>query len=313
MFENTADMMTESRSEVCPDSNPVQKLTPEVQGCPKLNLQESPSLSQEDDVMARLHILKNRIVNSNSMNASNGDISISRVSPVPDRVDKVTLEADGNPSPGVSIQDSPTSSIGLANDYEASVRARFHILRDRVENSKFISVANVEDTSSSKVSHELKVDEVAPEKSDDGSIPELNIQDSPVASTTSIANPSEDSVLARFNILKSRVDNRSDMHAEGHLLDLLENVDVGYTGKRNLRPIICKRSEDGSSDVKEQPVLQSHIAENNKGKFVAAKEFRLFVEDDPGTQYHRINRWPDQNSSSDWEHVMKEEVWGHNC
>ncbi|KAM5557817.1 hypothetical protein ABKV19_024921 [Rosa sericea] len=342
VFEHTADMMTQSRSEVYPNSSPVEKLTPEVQGCPKFKLQESPTLNREDeDVMARFHILRNRIEDSHSTNATNGDESSSSLSPVPDKVDEVAPDADARLSPRISIQDSPTSSIiGRTNDYEASVMARFHILRDRVENSKFISDASVEDTVSSKVSHEHKAEEVAPVTSDDGSIQEFSIQDYLVSSTTGHANryddgsiqelniqdyldstttshafQYEDSVLARFNILKSRDDNCSDMPT---VEEPLENVDLGYAGKRNLRPIICNRSEDGSSDVKEQPVLQSYIADNNEGKFVTAKEFRLFVEDDPS---HSIKRpanqlpagCPDQNSSSDWEHVMKEEVWGHNC
>nr|XP_011470171.1 PREDICTED: uncharacterized protein LOC101301835 isoform X2 [Fragaria vesca subsp. vesca] len=238
VFEHTADMMTQSRSEVCVNSNPVEKLTSEVQGSPlpKLNLQESPTLTQGDDnVMARFHVLRNRIENLSSVNATFGDESSSTLSLVPDKVDEVAPEADARPSPRISLQDSPTSSItGLSNDYEASVMARFHIIRDRVENSKFISDANVEDTASSKVSREHEAEEGACETSDDGPIQELNIQDYPgsvqdypvsTSTTTGHAYQYEDSVLARFNILKSRVDNCSDIPTVG---ELLESVDLGY-------------------------------------------------------------------------------------
>ncbi|XP_050387818.1 uncharacterized protein LOC126804090 isoform X2 [Argentina anserina] len=222
VFEH--DMMTQLRSDVPANSNPVEKLTPEVQDCPlpKFNPQELPSLNHEDDdVMARFHVLRSRIENSSSMNATNGDGSSSSLSLFPDEVDKVAPETDARPSPRISLQDSPTSSItGLTNDYEASVMARFHIIRDRVENSKFISDANVENPVSFKVSCEHEADEVAPETTDDGSI-----QDYPVSTTTSHANQYEHSVLARFNILKSRVDNSGDKPAVG---EPQEHGDLGY-------------------------------------------------------------------------------------
>ncbi|VVA11407.1 PREDICTED: LOC109707349 isoform [Prunus dulcis] len=382
VFEYTADMMKQSKSEVSPDSNPVNPLTPEAQGCPTSNVQDLPILSQEDEVLARFDILRGRVENTNSINASNAGESSSKASPEPSKFERIAPEANSTPSPVISIQDSSISStIGVTDDYEASVMARFHILRDRVEKSKFISAVNMEEPSSPQV--EPKTDVIVPDRND-GSVSEFNLfQDSPLSITTSQANDCEASVMSRLHILKSRVDNCSDMHTEGHQLPepkieviapdtsdslmpefsiqdspvsratsqandceasvmsrlhiLKSRVDnssymhregkqlpeiggLGNSGKRHPWPIISKRSEGGSSDIKEQPILRSFKADNSEGKLDTAKEFHLFVEDDPLTQYFRIHKPANQlpagghdNSSSDWEHVMKEEIWGQNC
>ncbi|XP_068315059.1 uncharacterized protein [Pyrus communis] len=379
-FEYNADMVKQSMADVSPDSNPVNPLTPDAQDCPTSNLQDLPVLSQEDDVLARFRILRDRVENTNSIGAANGGESSSKVSE-PNKVDNIPSEVNGNLSSlGISIQDSPTSdTVGMTDDYEASVMARFRIIKDRVEKSKFISSANMEESSSSNVCLEPKSDIIAPNASD-FSGPEFNFQDSSISITTSQSNDCEASVLSRFHILKSRIENYADLHTEGqHLPDpkisavapntsdslmpeinihdsprssttdrgndcedsvmsrlqilksridnsymhsegqqLPETGGLGYAGMRNPWPFISKRSEGEGSELKEQPILQSHEAGSSEGNMVAAKEFHLFVGGPP-TDNQKINRpgnllpagWYD-SSSSDWEHVMKEEVWGQN-
>ncbi|KAM1054961.1 hypothetical protein FF1_002234 [Malus domestica] len=377
--EKSKDMMKQSMSEVSPDSNPVNPLTPDAHDCPISSLQDLPVLSQEDDVLTRFRILRDRIENSNLIGAANGGESSSKVSE-PNKGDNIPSEVNGSSSShGISIQDSPASdTVGITDDYdEASVMARFHIIRDRVEKSKFISSANMEESSSSDVSLEPKIDVIAPNASDFLG-PEFNFQDSSMSITTSQSNDCEASVLSRLHILKSRIENYADLHTEGrHLPDpkisavapntsdslmpefniqdsthssttdegndcedsvmsrlqilksridnsymnsegqqLPETGGLGYAGMRNPWPFISKRSEGESSELKEQPMLQNHEVGSSEGNMVAPKEFHLFLGGPP-TDNQKINRpgnllpagWYD-SSSSDWEHVMKEEVWG---
>ncbi|KAM2281965.1 hypothetical protein ACFX1S_042489 [Malus domestica] len=380
-FIYNADMMQQSVSEVSPDSNSVNPLTSDAQEFPTSNLQDLPVLSQEDEVLARFRILRDLVENTNSIGAANGGESSSKVSEH-NKFDNIPPEVNGSSSShGISIQDSPTSgTVGMTDDYdEASVMARFRIIRDRVEKSKFISCSTMEESSSFNVCLQPKTDIIAPNPSD-VSAPEFSFQDSSISINTSQSDACEASVLSRLNILKSRIENYADLHTEGQLLPkpkisavapntsdsllpefkiqdsprsstsgqsnnceasvtsrlqiLKSQIDnsymhseeqqppetdgLGYAGKRNPWPFISKRSEGGSSELKEQPIFQSHESDSSEGNMVDAEEFDLFV-DGPPADYRKINSpgnllptgWHD-SSSSDWEHVLKEEIWGQN-
>ncbi|OMO95125.1 Plant peroxidase [Corchorus capsularis] len=86
-----------------------------------------------DDVTARFHVLKCRLDNSNSAYGSDVDeLSSSKPSLDSDEVDKLATEVKDSTTPGPRKHDSP--ALGTAchtDDFEASVLARFAILKNR--------------------------------------------------------------------------------------------------------------------------------------------------------------------------------------
>lgn len=131
-----------SRSEVSSNPNTVDVLSPEAEDCPTTESQNSSFRSitcETDDVMARFHILRCRVDNSNSSNPVNLDEpSSSKVSPDPNKADKIPPEGqktNGSLKSDVSIKDSTISGTNKhTNDFEADLMDRFHILKSRVDN-----------------------------------------------------------------------------------------------------------------------------------------------------------------------------------
>lgn len=226
-----------------------------------------------------------------------------------------TLAADtkDGPVPDISIQES---SILSTSSHADDVMARFHILKCRVENSNPVNTSAVEKLSSSKVSPDLnKVNKLAPEVKD-STRADISILDPLMPCTTNHADDAEASVMARLRILKRRDDNSSSMDMKEHQLD---GIDLGYAGLRRHWPISKDRMEDRILDVNMEPILQNHGANSTEDKSTV-KEFHLFVKDDPVTQACTTNMLGDQphaglgdSSSSDWEHVLKEELSGQSC
>ncbi|KAK9292627.1 hypothetical protein L1049_020602 [Liquidambar formosana] len=241
-------------------------------------------------------------VSENSMDIE--ELSKSKVCP-PDvnTIDTLASEADDG------IQDSHI--IGTTRHAD-DVIARFHILKCRVENSKSMNTMDAEKPSSSKFSPALNKDDKLAPQAKDSPIPDISVQDSPISSKTSHVDDVNDSVMARFHILKCRVDNSRSMDMDEQQLP--EVVDLGFIGKKNCSPIISDVSWDGSLDMTMEDDLQHHTPNCTEDK-LTVKESRLSVRDDTVIQSCATDRLGNQlpagyfdNSSSDWEHVLKDEL-----
>lgn len=244
-------------------------------------------------------LLKNTIdVEKQSSSKVSSDISM---------VDKFEREAQENPVPDITIEDSPNVTT---MSHAADVVDRFHILKRRYENSDSLSSKDVGKQSSCKVSHDMN--------SDDNLAPAAKDDHSPNISTSTHS----DDVMARFRILKCRADKSNPMNAERQQPP--EEVDLEFAGKGSHWMFIKDRVED----VTLGPDLQVHIANHTKDRFDSylddfdceiVKEFHEHVMDDPVIQLPRSNRLQNQlpagfsdGSSADWEHVLKEELPGGN-
>ncbi|XWS50253.1 hypothetical protein CRYUN_Cryun12cG0072500 [Craigia yunnanensis] len=228
---------------------------------------------------------------------------------------KLTEVAESGPTPAVSNQNSPIKS---ASNHADDVTARFHVLKGRLNNSNSVHSRDVDELSSSKLS--LDLDEVK-----DSSTPGLSSQDSPVLGTACHTDDVEASVMARFHILQSRgIDDLDSNEMERKLLP--EVVDLVFAGKRKQIPIDKDTTEpidkdatkDGISGVIVESVSQHQVA-NHAGEQLVVKDFLLCVMHDSTIQSPGSTRLGNQlsagcydNCSSDWEHVLKEELSGQN-
>ncbi|KAJ7959445.1 Peroxidase [Quillaja saponaria] len=173
------------------------------------------------------------------------------------------------------------------------VMARFHILRGRINNS-----VAVDELSSSNVHPGVhEVSKLVPEEQDCLNMHNV-IEAPPVSGTKNKAEDFEASVMARFHVLKSRIDNSSSVCSEGQLLDV-----VGFAGNKIDYPTIRNRTDDESLNI-EMDYMMMHNRSYS-------------TEKEQGTQscdtYRISYQLPTyDSSSSDWEHVMKEDFAGQN-
>ncbi|XP_015576084.2 uncharacterized protein LOC8283697 isoform X1 [Ricinus communis] len=218
----------------------------------------------------------------------------------------------GSPLPDTSI---PESSILCTSSHADDVTARYHILKYRVDSTNAVNTSSLDKMlgsadklSSSQFSPCPNNVEKGVCEEKDGQKPDISIQDSLVSNTTSHLNDVEASVMARFHILKCRDDNFS-MHKE----ESTESVDLGYVGLPRHWPTGTDETEDRVLDVNMRTHLQHHDCNFTEDK-LPVKEFHLFVKDDPVIGSRDINRLGDQShasfcdGSSDWEHVLLEEL-----
>ncbi|XWS48667.1 hypothetical protein CRYUN_Cryun13aG0095800 [Craigia yunnanensis] len=227
---------------------------------------------------------------------------------------KLKAVAESGPNPAVSNQNSPIKSSGYHAD---DVTARFHVLKQRFNNSNSVHTRDMDELSSSNLSLDLdEVDELATEVKN-SSTPGLPSQDSPVPGTACHTDDVEASVMARFHILKSRgIDDLDSNEVERKLPS--EVVDLGFAGKRKQIPIDKDTAEDGISGVNLELGSQHQVA-NHAGEQLVVKDFHLCVQHDctiqsPGSTRlgnQLVAGWYD-SCSSDWEHVLKEELSGQN-
>jgi len=180
-------------------------LPAEDEGSPVHNVPDSSILSRNshsDDVMARFHIIKSRVDDSNSLNTSAMDLSSPKVSPDLNKVDKFAHDTKDSSKSHISFQDS----IRGASSHADNVMDRFHILKCRVENSSSVNTATGGILASSMVSPDQnQVDKLAHDTKD--SIMSYTIQDSPMSGRSSHA----DDVMTRFCILNGRDDNSNSV------------------------------------------------------------------------------------------------------
>jgi hypothetical protein len=293
------------------DLDTVDKLAPETKGpSPDIAIQYTPP----QDVIGRYGILKRRINYNSAPDVE--ELSSSRVYHDTDKVDKLASEATEAEclTQDSSIKNSPIVGTTCHAD---DVMARFHILKRLVDNSNSVKATDVEEPSSlTSVSPDLnKFDKLAPEATEAmGTLmPDISVQNSPISTTSCHADDVEASVMARFNVLKCRDDKLSSTDFKRQ--ELSEFDHLGLAGERIHWPIIRDRSEDGSMDVELGPVLLHHTASSTEDK-LTVKEFHL-RRDDPVIQSCPSNGLGDplpggwyDSGSSDWEHVMKEELVG---
>ncbi|KAL5738850.1 hypothetical protein ACOSP7_031611 [Xanthoceras sorbifolium] len=219
---------------------------------------------------------------------------------------KLAPEVKEDSTRDIPIPDSPIIST---NNHPEDVLARFHILKRQAANANCKSTTDVEELSSFKVSPDLnKVDKMASEAKD-----ALDISTWGSSSSTGPADDAESSVMARFHLLKNRIDHFSCVNMEGQLLP---QVVPGFAGDRKHLPTVRDTSGNEILDIDMEHVLHHASANHSKDK-LTVQEFHQHVKDDPIIHPHRpgnqVLAGCYDNSSSDWEHVLKEELPGQNC
>ena len=238
--ENTMNVEKELRSKVSHEMDTVDKLAPEARGglSPVISIQDTPSIP---DVMSRYSILKDRIDHLNSATDVEGPSS-SKV--YPNKVDQLASETTEEKSltQDISIQNSPIIDTTCHAD---CVMARFHILKCRVENSNSVTSTDVEEPSSIDVIQDLiSVDKLVPEATEVKGSPILDVstQNSPVSTLSRHTEDVESSVMARFHVLKHRIDNVNSMDMKRQ--EFPEVFHFGFAGESKHRPIIRDKSEE---------------------------------------------------------------------
>lgn len=229
---------------------------------------------------------------------------------------KLTAVAESGPTPASSNQNSPSRT---SSNHADDVKARFHILKHRVNNSNSVHSGDVDELLSSKLSLDLdeEVDKLATDVMH-SSIPGMSFQYFPIPGTACHTDDVEASVLARFHILKSRgIDDLDSNKMESELLP--DVGDLGFAGSIEQILISKDTAEDAIPGVNMESLSQ-HQVDNHGREHLVVKDFHPCVVLDSTTQSpdssSRLENqlaagWYD-NCSSDWEHVLKEEFSGQN-
>ncbi|KAL0299765.1 UNVERIFIED_CONTAM: hypothetical protein Sradi_6636300 [Sesamum radiatum] len=201
-------------------------------------------------------------------------------------------------------------------EHAGSVMARFNILKSRENNSKPINREEEQhpdmvdgEPAGSIMSRfnifESREDNLNPINMEEKQLPEM------------VGRDHTGSVMARFNILKSREDNSNLTRMEE------EQRPQIVEGEKYLGPYGCGQSEDETLNVALKPHFLHQTGGVSEGKFgsyvdaagcESPTKFHLSVMGDPIIQSFKNSRMIDQNtsgwrdsSSSDWEHVMKDD------
>ncbi|KAJ6677444.1 hypothetical protein OIU85_010594 [Salix viminalis] len=312
---NTSAVERLSSSMVSPDLNKVDKLAHDTKDStkPNVSIQDSQMSGTSshaddvsihaDDVIARFHILKGRVDNSSSGNTSAMEkLSSSKVYPDLNKVDKMVHDTKDSTKPHTTIQDSPMARSSHADD----VMARFRTLKGRVDNSNSVNISAMEKLPISKVSSDLSNAGGLTVEGKDSTKPDITKQDSPLPSSSNHAEDFEAAIMARLLILEHRDGCSSSLEMEERQP---ESIDIGYTSLRREVPMGKGGLKDRILDVNMEPVIQNYPADSAEDKSTV-KEFRLFVNDDAEAQSSLTQPhagWYD-SCSSDWEHVLKEEI-----
>ncbi|KAK7353457.1 hypothetical protein VNO80_18904 [Phaseolus coccineus] len=174
---------------------------------------------------------------------------------------------------------------------ESSVMARYQVLKARVVDQSCTNTTNPEEPLD-------MADKSSPGGSDNQNAVNF-CQDSPIPEKNS--TDYEASVVARFHILKSRLEGLSSISLEGKQLDGVESADKDMDDTT-----VAKISEGKGLDVHENPTMV-HL-----GSYIAMdkQEFHQDLEDSQEIQPCRTSEFqlPNYYSdgfSSDWEHVEK--------
>lgn len=191
---------------------------------------------------------------------------------------------------------SPDPIIMSAPNVEASVLARFNILKSREENPNPINTEE-EEKHQSEIVDSKHADSVAARynilKSREENPSSINAEEQ--EQNEIIFGKHADSVTARYNILKSREQNPSPVNAEEqHLNEVVE----GKLADSLMNRINILRSRE----------------ENSKLISVDEGKLNSYFESEPQVEYGgsvtnnpSIHLLTSGSSSSEWEHVLKED------
>jgi len=158
---------------------------------------------------------------------------------------------------------------------ESSVMARYQVLKARVDQSCI-------DTTKTEEPLDI-ADKSSPRGSDNQNAVNF-CQDSPSPEKNS--TDYEASVVARFHILKSRLEGSSSMSLEGKQLDGVGSADNDMDDTT-----VAKKSEDKNLDVHENPAMV------HPGSYIA-------MDKSIPEEFRHPNYFSD-GYSTDWEHVEK--------
>ncbi|XP_042012020.1 uncharacterized protein LOC121760409 [Salvia splendens] len=228
-----------------------------------------PAGCNESSALARFSILKSREENRNPINME--DSVLARFN--------ILKSRDENPNP-INMEDS--------------VQARFNILKSRDENPNPL---NMEDSVQASFNIlKSREENLNPVNTEEQQQPEI------------IDDKHADSIMARFNILKSRESSKlADVEEEKPP----QAISDEFAGEKYFRPLVRGQLEDTGPDVvvAMQPNFHyqagslvggcSGSVTNDAASDLVKSGSRPIGENKSG--------WRDSSSSSEWEHVLKED------
>ncbi|GER33442.1 cysteine-rich RLK (RECEPTOR-like protein kinase)8 [Striga asiatica] len=189
-----------------------------------------------------------------------------------------------------------------------SYKARFDRMKIQMGRIRLKGSQDNEDSEVSEVCvspEGITASEVGLKGHHDGPIPKPILQNVPISCTGEPADSLEASVMARFNILKSREESAKPMHMEG-----LQKPDKSVDGE-HVDPIVARfnifksiADRSGKSINMENENQRSNKM-NNACKNL--DEFHLMFANDQRVHSFRNNLGTRDSLPSDWEHVMKDD------
>ncbi|KAE9451760.1 hypothetical protein C3L33_16314, partial [Rhododendron williamsianum] len=205
-----------------------------------------------------------------------------------------------------------------------SYRARFNRMKIEMEKRKSDNVKDVdylevdEKEPSSKVSPDWNITQKVTPEAKDNPMSDISIQDSSTSTITKSVDDVEASVMARLDILKCRGQSSNSEDAKGQRLT--EVVDVGFAVKSNHFPFVGDRSEAGSLNLSDEFNLQNSCGNSKLDEFgpyisssyMHSSDDRVIGSGRKKRMGSRIFSGWNDSSSSDWEHVLKDELQGLN-
>ena len=260
-------------------------------------MEEQSSLSKSQSSATKVHIdpkPDSSAQDSPILNATNlKDLSSLKFSVDMSKPHALMPEGKSSRDQDSFVQNSTVSSTKKeVGDDVASVLARFHVLKARVDKS-CTNTVNLEELSDISVN--------LPPRGRDCQNQVNFCQDYPIPGK----NKAEDHdayVMARFRILKSRVEDSSSLSSEDKLFD-------GFAGNGMDDTVITTKASEGESlDVHVNPsmVYLSSYAAVDKS---IPKELHLDLEDheeiQPCGTHEFDNQLPTDGLALDWEHVEK--------
>lgn len=317
-----------------PDLNLNSSVAPEAENdsVSKITTQ-SPSTSSksahiDDSVMERFNILNRREEKLSSLFMKEENDSVKVGSDAEDSVSMRLniLRQQGN-NFSSSFMDEKKASDMVSSDTEDSVMERFNILRRREDNlkSSFMKEKKDQDVVANDAEDSVKVRlNVLRQQGDNLNSSFMEDKKDP----DMVANDAEDSVMARFNVLTLHGDKLNSPFME--VKSDLDMVAAGSADMENFGLIKGEVSEDQVSEdqranVVIEPYFYHHSINASEGYdsigsyadgsgYDSMKQFLLSVADDPVVHSNRKARLGNHhfsglcdNSSSDWEHVAKDE------
>ncbi|CAA0805983.1 Unknown protein [Striga hermonthica] len=146
----------------------------------------------------------------------------------------------------------------------------------------------------------ITASEMGPKGHHDGPIPKPVLQNVPISCTDGPADSLEASVMARFNILKSREESAKPFHMEG-----LQKPDKSVNGEHvdpNVARFNILKSREESLG-KSINMVEENQQSNKNNACKNLDEFHLLFAYDPRVHSFRNNLGTRDSSPSDWENV----------